>query len=65
MEAEEQYDYVVEHAKTPETAMRAGLRHLLLLRIHGKKEKADNLEKVLREKWKGSPLLLLLNSSQP
>jgi len=65
VEAEEQYDYVVEHAKTPETAMRAGLRHLLLLRIHGKKEKADNLEKALREKWKGSPLLLLLNSSQP
>ncbi|MFH0908460.1 MAG: TIGR03790 family protein [bacterium] len=64
-EAEEQYDYVVKNAKTPETALRVGVRYLLLLRIHGKKEKADNVEKALRERWKGSPVLMLLNSSQP
>jgi hypothetical protein len=64
-EAEQQYDYVVKNAKTPETATRVGLRYLLLLRLHDKNEKADEVEKGLREKWKGSPLLLLLNSARP
>ena len=64
-EAEDQYDHVVKNATTAETAMRVGLRYLLLLRLHDKTEKADEIEKALRDKWKGSPLLMLLNSSQP
>ncbi|HBA85411.1 MAG TPA: hypothetical protein DCZ95_15095 [Verrucomicrobia bacterium] len=64
-EAGEQYEKAIRQADTAETALRVGARWILILRLLGQKEKADQLEASLRERWKGSPILPWLESSKP
>ena len=61
-EALEEYKTIVRDAATPETAVRNGLRLLLGLRHYNRMDEAALVEKSLREKWKDSSLLGLLQS---
>lgn len=60
-----EYEEVLKAAKTPETAVRAGGRLLLILRLLGQDEQADAIEARIREQWKGSPVLSWLEVARP
>jgi uncharacterized protein (TIGR03790 family) len=64
-EAGEQYRTVIENAKTAETAVRVGARWMLILRLLGEKEKADQIETELRTRWKGHVVLPWLDTAKP
>lgn len=64
-DAGRQYEQVIEEARTVETAVRVGARWMLILRLLGDKERADKLEAIIREKWKGSEVLSWLATAQP
>ena len=64
-EAGEQYSYVLDHAKTAETAVRVGARWMLILNLLGQKEKAQKVGADLRARWKDSPVLPWLETSNP
>lgn len=64
-EAGEQYQAVIENAKTAETAIRVGARWILILRLLGKNEKAAQLETELRARWKDCAVLPWLDTARP
>ena len=60
-----QYKKVIEQATTPQTAIRVGTRWILILRLIGQSERADQIEADLRQRWKDEPLLGWLSTAQP
>lgn len=64
-EAGEQYQAVIENAKTAETAIRAGARWILILRLLGENEKAGQIEAGLRARWKDRVVLRWLDTARP
>ncbi len=59
------YEKAIALAEKPETALRIGVRYLLMLRVTDKREKAAAVEAGLRERWGGSPFLMLLQHAHP
>lgn len=64
-EAAPHYEKAIQLADHADTALRIGVRYLLLLRTQGKGEKAAAVESELRQRWSGSPFLMLLQYSRP
>jgi uncharacterized protein (TIGR03790 family) len=64
-DAMKQYAYVIVNAETPQTALRAGVRDLRMLRVLGRNEQAANVEQMIRDRWKDSPYLALLKLAHP
>lgn len=54
------FERAIELADRPETALRIGARYLALLRAAGQDDHADKFERQLRDRWRGSPFLVLL-----
>lgn len=64
-DAGQAYEKALEQATTPQTAMRVGARWILILRLIGQAERANQIEAGLRVRWKDEPLLSWLSTSQP
>ncbi len=64
-EAAPHFERAIELADRPGTAIRIAVRYLLLLRAAGRGERAAELEADLRERWRGSPFLMLLQHARP
>lgn len=64
-DAGEQYETVMEKSETAATALRVGVRWMLILRLLGRKDEAAVVEAQLRERWKDSPQLAWLEMAQP
>lgn len=64
-DADQQYARALQDAESDETAVRIGSRYLLMLRIFKKDERAAAVEKELRERWKDSPFLAVLEQARP
>lgn len=62
--AEPHYERALALADRADTALRVGVRYLLLLRATGKGERAAAIESELRERWSGSPFLMLLQHAR-
>lgn len=64
-DAEIQYRQALREAKTAETAMRIGIRFVLMLRLLKKDERAAEIAGELGARWPGSPFLPLLDKARP
>lgn len=63
-EAATEYGSVAGQAGTAETAVRAGARALLILRLLNQTKAADRLEQALRERWKNAAVLPWLETGR-
>ena len=64
-EAGEQYETVIEKADNAATAVRVGVRWILILRLLDRSEDAARVEADLRARWKDSPQLAWLEMAKP
>jgi uncharacterized protein (TIGR03790 family) len=59
------FERAIELADRADTALRIGIRYLMILRASGKTDKAAEWETALRARWSGSPFLMLLQHARP
>lgn len=64
-EALPHYEKAVARLARADAALRVGARYLLLLRALGRGEQAAQVEAQLRQRWSGSPHLMLLQQAHP
>jgi uncharacterized protein (TIGR03790 family) len=60
-----EYDKALDLAGTVESAVRVGVRYILLLKLRGQIERAAEVETRIRARWPGDPQLAALETVKP